>query len=96
LLRDYVARDGASVEARVVARIIEVALVVMAMEQWVAAIDPSAPFQDTRPRLDTGDAMGLTEAARGSLGHWLRLDGGGSAITRSSPPRHGTSRPATR
>ncbi|NOW44209.1 hydrogenase large subunit [Novosphingobium sp. SG751A] len=76
LLRDYVARDGASVEARVVARIIEVALVVMAMEHWIAVIDPASPFQDTRPRLDTGDAMGLTEAARGSLGHWLRLDGG--------------------
>jgi hydrogenase large subunit len=24
--------------------------------------------------------MGLTEAARGSLGHWLRLDGGGSPL----------------
>ncbi|EGD60622.1 nickel-dependent hydrogenase, large subunit [Novosphingobium nitrogenifigens DSM 19370] len=76
LLRDMVAREGASVEARVVARVIEIALVTMAMEQWIAAIDPQAPFQDTSPRLETGDSMGLTEAARGSLGHWLRLDGG--------------------
>jgi len=76
LLRDMVTREGASVEARVTARLIEVALVTLAMEQWLAAIDPAAPFQDTRPGLDTGDAMGLTEAARGSLGHWLRLDQG--------------------
>jgi hydrogenase large subunit len=54
LLRDMVAREGASVEARVVARVIEIALVTMAMEQWIAAIDPQAPFQDTSPRLDTG------------------------------------------
>jgi hydrogenase large subunit len=71
-----VARDGANVESRVVARLVEVALVTIAMEHWIDVIDPAAPFQDTSPRLDTGDAMGLTEAARGSLGHWLRLDQG--------------------
>jgi hydrogenase large subunit len=76
LLRDMVARDGANVESRVVARLVEVALVAIAMEHWIDMIDPAAPFQDTSPRLDTGDAMGLTEAARGSLGHWLRLDQG--------------------
>lgn len=76
LLRDMVARDGANVESRVTARLVEVALVTIAMEQWIDAIDPAAPFQDSSPRLDTGDAMGLTEAARGSLGHWLRLDKG--------------------
>jgi hypothetical protein len=95
LLRDMVARDGANVESRVTARLVEIALVTIAMEQWIDAIDPAAPFQDTSPRLDTGDAMGLTEAARGSLGHWLRLDKGGSPITRSSPPPPGISRRVT-
>ncbi len=76
LLRDMVARDGAGVEARVVARMVELALVVLAMEQWLAAIDPEAPFRDTAPIASSGEGMGLTEAARGSLGHWLRLEDG--------------------
>lgn len=76
LLRDLVARGGAGVEARVVARLVELALVVPAMERWLAAIDAEALFRDVTPVAPSGSGMGLTEAARGSLGHWLRLEGG--------------------
>jgi hypothetical protein len=76
----------------VTARLVEIALVTIAMEQWIDAIDPAAPFQDTSPRLDTGDAMGSDRGGAGQLGHWLRLEEGGSPITRSSPPPPGISR----
>ncbi|NBC35241.1 HupV protein [Novosphingobium sp. FSY-8] len=77
LLRDLVAMGGgANAQARVIARLIEVALVVLAMERWLGAVDPAAPFADTAPLADHGEGAGLTEAARGSLGHWLRLEGG--------------------
>ncbi|MEA1648445.1 nickel-dependent hydrogenase large subunit [Nitrospirillum sp. BR 11164] len=76
LPRDLVARDGATVEARVVARLLETALVTMAMERWVRAIDPAAPFIDHTPLPPAGEGAGLTEAARGSLGHWVSIQGG--------------------
>ncbi|MCJ2182816.1 nickel-dependent hydrogenase large subunit [Novosphingobium sp. 1949] len=71
LLSDLALR-GANVEARVVARMVELARVVPAMERWIAAIDPDEPFIDPAALLPDGEGAGLTEAARGSLGHWLR------------------------
>ncbi|MBS7669290.1 nickel-dependent hydrogenase large subunit [Croceicoccus gelatinilyticus] len=76
LLRDIVRLGGASVEARIVARMLELALVVPAMERWLAAIDTDAAFIDHRPLPANGEGVGLTEAARGSLGHWLRGEKG--------------------
>ena len=70
------AGGGANVEARVVARMLEVALVVPAMERWLAAIDPAAPFIAHPGRPAHGAGAGLTEAARGSLGHWLQAQEG--------------------
>jgi len=64
------------VHARVVARLIEVALVVIAMEGWVDALRPGERFIDHAKMPDTGEGAGLTEAARGSLGHWLKMENG--------------------
>lgn len=75
LARDL-ARDGANVEARVVARMVELALVVPAMLRWLADLDPDEPFIDHAALDGTGTGCGLTEAARGSLGHWLRAEDG--------------------
>lgn len=71
LARDLVCRHGASVTARVVARMIELATVVPAMEHWVKAIVPGDPFCNQLVLPDSGEGVGLVEAARGSLGHWL-------------------------
>jgi hydrogenase large subunit len=76
LVRDLVAGSGGNVRNRVVARLLEVALVTLAMEEWVAAIDPAGPFFAAQGRLHDGETMGLVEAARGSLGHWLRVRNG--------------------
>lgn len=75
LARDLAA-GGANVEARIVARMLELALVVPAMEQWLNAIDTEDAFIDKTPPAETGDGAGLTEAARGSLGHWVRAEKG--------------------
>ena len=71
LLRDLVGRHGGSVVARVVARLVEVARVVPAMEQWVRELRPGEPFCVPAPLPDSGESFGLVEAARGTLGHWL-------------------------
>ena len=75
LMREL-ASKGANVEARIVARMLELALIVPQMEQWLAAIDTEERFIDHSPLAEDGEAAGLTEAARGSLGHWLRARGG--------------------
>ena len=76
LLRDLVGRHGGSVTARVVARLLEMALVLQAMQQWLADIRIGEPFCVTAPRLEQGQGVGLVEAARGSLGHWLQVRDG--------------------
>lgn len=71
LIRDLVASAGTNVHSRVVARLIESARLLIAMEAWVRALRPGEPFCEPVRRLNDGEAVGLTEAARGSLGHWL-------------------------
>jgi len=76
LLRDLVAIGGGNVRSRVVARLLELALVVPEMERWVRALRPGEPFCEQAPMPDTAQGQGLIEAARGSLGHWLRVKNG--------------------
>ncbi|MCK6390143.1 MAG: nickel-dependent hydrogenase large subunit [Azonexus sp.] len=76
LLRDLVSRHGGSVTARIVARMLEVALILPAMESWVRDLRPGEPFCVPAPLPESGSAFGLVEAARGSLGHWLSVKRG--------------------
>jgi len=76
LIRDLVRRDGGNVHSRVVARLLEFARVLPAMESWLAALNPAEPFCRPAAPLDEGEGVGLVEAARGSLGHWLRVRDG--------------------
>jgi hydrogenase large subunit len=73
LARDLVARDGGGVEARVVARLLEVARLLPAMEAWAEALRPGEPFSVDGELPAEAEASGLVEAARGSLGHWLSI-----------------------
>ena len=76
LIQDMVREAGESVEARVVARILEVARTVQLMERWVEELQPSEPFYVTANMPDEAHGAGLIEAARGSLGHWLKIKNG--------------------
>jgi hydrogenase large subunit len=73
LARDLVARDGGNVEARVVARLLEVGRLLLAMEAWTEALRPGEPFSVSGELPTDGEGIGLVEAARGSLGHWLTI-----------------------
>jgi len=68
--------DGSNVLARVAGRLLEVARTQMMMEEWVAQIRPEASFMDDVPVPREGQGEGLVEAARGSLGHWIRIEAG--------------------
>ncbi len=73
LIRALVAESGGNVRNRVIGRLLEVARVLIAMEGWLKALRAGEPYcafadlpKDTR-------GVGLTESARGSLGHWVHL-----------------------
>lgn len=73
LIRDAVARSGANVTTRVLARLIELARVLPMTERWLAALSPREPFFHADRLPAEADGTGLTEAARGALGHWVRV-----------------------
>lgn len=77
------ARDlarGGGVLARVGARLLELARTQVLMEQLARDITPEARFMSHESTRDNarrdGTGEGLVEAARGALGHWLRIEGG--------------------
>ena len=70
LVRAAVARSGTHVRTRVLARLIEIARIVTLMPQWLAALEADAPYH-AEGALQDGAGMGLNEAARGALGHWI-------------------------
>lgn len=76
LVRDLERESGSNVRNRVIARLLEIARVLPAMEKWVLDLVPGAAFchQGTLP--SNAEGAGLTEAARGSLGHWLSITDG--------------------
>ncbi len=76
LIRDLVAESGGNVRNRVIARLLEAALVVVAMEDWARALRPREPFCSHAEKPLEASGFGLVEAARGSLGHWLRVKNG--------------------
>ncbi|MCB1774196.1 MAG: nickel-dependent hydrogenase large subunit, partial [Gammaproteobacteria bacterium] len=76
LIRALVAESGGNVRNRVVARLLELARVVPVMETWIDAIRHGQPYCEHGRLPRDGEGMGLVEAARGSLGHWLRIKHG--------------------
>jgi Ni,Fe-hydrogenase I large subunit len=73
LARDMIEGYGGSVAARVVARLLELALVLPAMERWLTELVPGEPWCITTRLADETSGVGLVEAARGSLGHWVTV-----------------------
>ncbi len=77
LVRALLAQSGGSqVLARVVARVLEIALVTVAAENWARALNVRENFCETAPPLASGAAIGRVEAARGALGHWVSVERG--------------------
>lgn len=74
LALDLARRGG--VLARVAGRLVELARLVGVMERLAGAIRPEARFLVDGPMPPEGRGAGLVEAARGALGHWLRIERG--------------------
>ncbi len=73
LARDLYARSGSNVTSRVVARLLELARLIPAMERWCQDLRPGEPYCAFAQLPDSADSYALIEAARGSLGHWMSI-----------------------
>lgn len=62
-----------SVLGRHLGRALSAKLIADALEKWVLELKPGEPAYVEYALPDEGMGMGLTEAARGALGHWIEI-----------------------
>jgi Ni,Fe-hydrogenase I large subunit len=62
-----------SVMGRHAARALEAKIVADSCAEWVMQLDPSKPVHTKFEMPDQSTGMGLTEAPRGALGHWITI-----------------------
>lgn len=76
LIYDIFTKTGPSVFLRVLARLHEAIKLVRQLGVWLLKIDPRGNFYE-RPRVPSEvEGVGLIEAARGALGHWVSITNG--------------------
>ena len=68
---DY--RQGISVMDRIAARALETQKVANAMDGWLNQLVPGGPVYAAHATPASATGVGLTEAPRGALGHWLQI-----------------------
>lgn len=69
------ASDLDSVLGRHAARALECKILAQRTEEWIDALQEGAPSIDSSYSLPvTASGYGLTEAARGALGHWIQIE----------------------
>ncbi len=71
---DY--RRGISTMDRLAARTLETKKIADAMDGWLNELVPGGPVYAGRPVPTSATGVGLTEAPRGALGHWLQITNG--------------------
>lgn len=76
LITDVVKQFGGNVATRIIARLLELARVVVLMEQWCKQLQLKEAFCTHSKMPKQAEGVGLVEAARGSLGHWLQIKEG--------------------
>lgn len=74
LARALAAEGG--VRARVAGRLLELALTQIEMERLLRDIRPESRFMDQVTLPENGAGVGVVEAARGALGHWITVKDG--------------------
>ncbi|THB78323.1 MAG: Ni,Fe-hydrogenase I large subunit [Desulfobulbaceae bacterium] len=75
LFVDLVERQGSSVLSRQLARLVRPALLLPNLMKWLEEVaqDPEAPFYEKVGAIPDGQSAGLVQAARGALGHWIKV-----------------------
>jgi len=75
-----------SVMGRHFARAIEASAVAHALDEWVGQVEPGKPVSTPHKIPGSAVGMGLTEAARGALGHWNVIEHQRTAVYNAIVP----------
>ncbi|MBF0499764.1 MAG: nickel-dependent hydrogenase large subunit [Candidatus Riflebacteria bacterium] len=77
LFSEMIGKDGSSVFARELARLVRPALFLPIIDAWLSELDLEGQKYYIPPKpITQGEGFGLIEAARGALGHWVKLNNG--------------------
>jgi len=76
LIVDLMGRHGPSVFLREIARLHETVRLLSQIGVWLDEVNPEEPFYHQMSKARSGEGMGLVEAPRGLLGHWLQVEAG--------------------
>lgn len=76
LVTDLLVKHGPSAFVREIARLHETMRLLKQIDIWLDEVDPEEPFYQETPRALSGSGVGLVEAPRGMLGHWIRVEEG--------------------
>jgi hydrogenase large subunit len=76
LVTDLLTKHGPSAFVREIARLHEAIRLLRQVGAWLDEIDPAEPFFRETPQAMSGSGLGLVEAPRGILGHWIRVEAG--------------------
>ena len=75
-----------SVMGRHFARAVEASMIAHAMDEWVGRLEPGKPVCTPHEIPASAQGMGLTEAPRGALGHWNKIEHQRTAIYNAVVP----------
>jgi uptake hydrogenase large subunit len=73
LFTDLLDQQRPNVFVRQLARLVRPAGLMPAMQQWLAEVTPDGSFYIPAPAIVEGEGFGSTQAARGALGHWVKI-----------------------
>ncbi len=73
LFRDIIDTEGPSAFARELARLVRPTALLPAMGTWLTEMDVEGTFYQPVPEIPDGEGFGATQAARGALGHWVKV-----------------------
>jgi len=76
LAQSLVSNTGTNIHNRMVLRLVELAKLTLQIERWIKDIEPKNTFCNQVELPKEGQGIGLSEAARGSLGHWMTVENG--------------------
>ncbi|MHC1625691.1 MAG: nickel-dependent hydrogenase large subunit [Methermicoccaceae archaeon] len=76
LITDVVKHLGVNVFTRHLARLHETALMMQKLYEYLEALDPSKPCYTPHIERENAEGVGLNEAPRGAVGHWVRIKDG--------------------
>ena len=74
LISELFNKFGSCVYTRTLARLHEIVKLVREIDTWIEKINPGEPFYIKPNKKPDGEGIGLIEAPRGSLGHWVVIE----------------------